>query len=65
MVADLTWRGRFGPVWLSPINLKPERIEAAPAGTALPRKRAKARRVKKRGSAEKVAKKKAPRGKKK
>ena len=21
MVADLTWRGRFGPVWLNPVNL--------------------------------------------
>jgi preprotein translocase subunit SecB len=21
MVADLTWRGRFGPLWLSPVNL--------------------------------------------
>lgn len=32
VVADLTWRGRFGPVWLSPTNLlAPVSVASAPA----------------------------------
>ena len=47
VVADLTWRGRFGPVWLSPTNvLAPAAV--APATVRLPGKvspkRAKARK---------------------
>jgi preprotein translocase subunit SecB len=47
VVADLTWRGRFGPVWLSPTNvLAPASV--APATARLPvkaaPKRAKVRR---------------------
>ena len=30
VVADLTWRGRFGPVWLNPINLT-EKAATIPA----------------------------------
>jgi len=47
VVADLTWRGRFGPVWLSPTNLLAP-VADAPSPASLPskvsRKRAKARR---------------------
>ncbi len=47
VVADLTWRGRFGPVWLSPTNVLAP-AAAAPAPARLPAKaipkRAKVRR---------------------
>jgi preprotein translocase subunit SecB len=47
LVADLTWRGRFGPVWLSPTNvLAPAAVASAPVrlpGKASP-KRARIRR---------------------
>src|SRR2546426_3123369 len=47
VVADLTWRGRFGPVWLSPTNvLAPAAAAPAPAQlpTKVAQKRAKVRR---------------------
>jgi len=34
VVADLTWRGRFGPVWLNPINLTAKAATVPPQPTA-------------------------------
>lgn len=49
VVADLTWRGRFGPVWLSPTNvLIPA---AAPAPAEVPEAKVSARRGKSRRKA--------------